>query len=86
VRSFIPDLPRGDAKDLKPNTDFPSEGGVVIFKFNGEDLTSWHIAYILYASDTRIKIAEGWAGQYRERFVPLNETTIYGFYIPSQSG
>ena len=86
LRQFRPDI-RGDARYLKPNTDFPQAGGVVIFKYrNGENFNDWHAGYIMWTSAKRIGIYEGWLGEERERVISITDTTIFGFIEPIQSG
>lgn len=76
-------LPKGDAKDLKPNSDYPTVGGVVVFKYG-------HVAYIEKVTAEGIYVREGNFDKCRitRRIVKWNDTEVSGYYYqePTTSG
>lgn len=80
VRTFVPDLPIGNAEDFKPNS-LPFEGSVVLFHYpNGVH----HIAYIDKIEADRFHIKQGnkTPCQYSEEWIQWDNSSIVGFYVP----
>lgn len=72
-------LPRGDAKDLQPNST-PHVGIAVLLSYPKAE----HVAVITGLGEHGFAIAEGnyKANQYTERFIYWNDKSIRGFYNP----
>lgn len=78
ARLFGLNLPRGDAKDLMPNSP-PIEGGGVLLSYHSG--TVQHVAYIQSILPEGLWIQEGnfHKCEYSERFIPWNSPHIRGF-------
>ena len=76
ARQFL-DVPRGDAKDLKPNSK-PIVGGAILFSYSSDD----HIAIIKDVVDDGWIVTEANFKRCKitERKVLFNDKFIRGFY------
>lgn len=74
-------LPRGNASDLKPNTNYPHVGGVIILKYK-----EFHAAVIKKVTAGGIYVKEGNFEKCRitERRIDWNDPKIVGYYYPGE--
>lgn len=71
-------MPRGDAKELMPNSEIPRIGGVVILKYGSDS----HVAYIFRVTGEGLFIGEGNFDEceYTERLISFDDPAIVGYW------
>lgn len=76
ARAFGLNLPRGDAKDLVPNS-IPTQGGGILLSYPSAE----HVAFISAVLPGGVWVQEGnfRRCQYTERFIPFTDPRIRGF-------
>jgi hypothetical protein len=93
VRSHIPELPRGDAVSLLPNSVYPIKGGAIKLSYqdgNNFNVYKYHLAYVEKVTAEGIYISERCFPYGNEevnyRVIPLNDDHIRGYWRPEPSG
>lgn len=75
LRERVPSLPRGDAKDLIPNSDFPRVGWVVKI-----DYPQGHVGQVIEVTSTGISVRHFIDGSERVDFYSFDSGKILGYW------
>lgn len=78
ARQFVPELPRGDADTILPNSTKPAAGSAVLFDYDGVR----HVAAVLSVENGYIRIAEAnfKKCQAGVRTISVNDIHILGYW------
>ena len=86
VRTLIPSLPRGDAKDLETNSIFPVKNSAVKLSYGDNyQVDKYHLAFVREVTQTHIKIVSDCKHGKHEIIyedIPLDSDLIQGYWRP----